>query len=84
MLSVEGQRSRPSTEIRFDLLKVVGSSPARRASPDAVSSFRSARRSIADQMRACDSTRPLRADPRPAIQPEQEYYLFGLCPPFRL
>ena len=33
MLSVEGQRGRPSAEARFDLLKVVGSSPARRARP---------------------------------------------------
>lgn len=32
--SVEGQRSRPSEVTRLDLLKVVGSSPARLASPD--------------------------------------------------
>ena len=34
MLSVEGQRSLPSLEKRLLLLNVVGSSPARRASPD--------------------------------------------------
>ena len=31
---VEGQRSRPSWDLRFDLLNEVGSSPARRARPD--------------------------------------------------
>jgi hypothetical protein len=34
MLSVVGQRGRPSPVTRFDLLKDVGSSPARLASPD--------------------------------------------------
>ena len=33
--SVEGQRARPSGVMRFDLLKVVGSSPAFLARPDA-------------------------------------------------
>src|ERR1700757_3861628 len=32
--SVEGQRSRPSAVTRLDLLKVVGSRPAGRASPE--------------------------------------------------
>ncbi|MEY9561803.1 hypothetical protein ABIA26_004145 [Sinorhizobium fredii] len=32
--SVDGQRSRPSGDWRFDLLKEVGSRPARRARPD--------------------------------------------------
>ena len=36
MLSVDGQRGRPSAATRLDLLKVVGSSPARRASPEAL------------------------------------------------
>ena len=64
MLSVDGQRGRPSAATRFDLLKVVGSSPARRASPDALRRLRSASRSIADQMRAWDNT--LRA---PSVPP---------------
>jgi hypothetical protein len=34
MLSVLGQRGRPSPVTRFDLLKEVGSSPACLASPD--------------------------------------------------
>src|SRR4029079_15161203 len=46
--SVDGQRARPSPVMRFDLLNVVGSSPARRASPEADSPARAARRSIAD------------------------------------
>ena len=36
MLSVDGQRGLPSAAWRLDLLKVVGSSPAARARPDAV------------------------------------------------
>src|SRR6476646_2708324 len=48
--SVEGQRARPSAVMRFDLLNVVGSSPARRASPEADRPARSASRSIADQI----------------------------------
>ncbi len=55
--SVEGQRARPCGVMRFDLLKVVGSSPARRASPDADSPARAARRSMADQTCACVSIR---------------------------
>jgi hypothetical protein len=35
MLSVVGQRGRPSPVDRFDLLKAVGSRPDRLASPDA-------------------------------------------------
>ena len=49
MDSVEGQRARPCGVTRFDLLKVVGSRPARRASPEADSPARAARRSMADQ-----------------------------------
>ena len=48
--SVEGQRSRPPGVIRFDLLKVVGSSPARLASPDGYNPARAASRSIAVQI----------------------------------
>ena len=40
---VEGQRARPSGVIRLDLLKVVGSSPARLASPDGDSPARARR-----------------------------------------
>ena len=46
---VEGQRARPSAVMRFDLLNVVGSRPARRASPEAERLARAARRSMADQ-----------------------------------
>ena len=53
--SVDGQRARPDAVMRFDLLKVVGSSPARRARPEAESPARAARRSIADQTCACVS-----------------------------
>ncbi len=53
--SVEGQRARPCGVMRFDLLNVVGSSPARRASPDADRPARAARRSMADQTCACVS-----------------------------
>src|ERR1700680_544031 len=47
--SVDGQRSRPSAVMRLDLLKVVGSSPARLASPEGDSPPRSASRSSAVQ-----------------------------------
>ena len=47
--SVDGQRARPGGVMRFDLLNVVGSRPARRASPEAESPARAARRSMADQ-----------------------------------
>src|ERR1700733_3045198 len=47
MDSVEGQRARPEAVMRFDLLKVVGSSPARRAKPEADNPARAARRSTA-------------------------------------
>ena len=40
---VEGQRARPSGVMRFDLLKVVGSSPARLARPDGDSLARAAK-----------------------------------------
>ena len=36
MDSVEGQRNRPSGEVRLERLNVVGSSPALRASPEGV------------------------------------------------
>src|ERR1700674_3309630 len=51
--SVEGQRARPCGVMRFDLLNVVGSRPARRASPEADKPARAARRSMADQTCAC-------------------------------
>ena len=53
--SVDGQRARPAAVMRFDLLNVVGSRPARRARPEAESPARAARRSIADQTCACVS-----------------------------
>jgi hypothetical protein len=53
--SVEGQRSLPSDEARLDLLKVVGSKPARLAKPEAESPFFAARESIAFQIRGWDS-----------------------------
>ena len=65
--SVEGQRGRPSGVMRFDLLKVVGSSPAFLASPEAVSLARAARRSSAVQIWAwvsMDERRAGRAVPR--------------------
>jgi hypothetical protein len=48
--SVEGQRSRPSGVMRLDLLKVVGSRPARLASPEGDRPERSASRSSAVQI----------------------------------
>src|ERR1700736_5323126 len=48
--SVEGHRSRPSGVTRLDLLKVVGSRPARLASPEGDSPARSASRSSAVQI----------------------------------
>src|ERR1700716_1407035 len=48
--SVDGQRLRPSGVMRFDLLKVVGSSPAFLAKPDAESPARAASRSTAFQI----------------------------------
>src|SRR6185436_9363674 len=48
--SVEGQRGRPSGVIRFDLLNVVGSSPAALARPEADFPDRAASRSMAFQM----------------------------------
>src|SRR3954468_7826133 len=47
--SVEGQRSRPSEVTRLDLLKVVGSSPARLARAEGGRPARSASRSSAVQ-----------------------------------
>src|SRR5215467_6835474 len=76
--SVEGQRARPSGVMRFDLLNVVGSRPARLASPDAESPARAANRSIAVQICACvnmvglpqvtdNSTTPVNECPRIGI-----------------
>src|ERR1700736_3537493 len=62
MLSVEGQRGRPSAATRFERLKVVASRPAFRASPDALSRFSAGSRSIACQIRSWDSTSDLRPD----------------------
>ena len=53
--SIDGQRGRPSAAVRFDGLKVVGSSPARRARPEGVSPLRRASRSMADQTVSCES-----------------------------
>jgi hypothetical protein len=47
MLSVEGQRGRPSPVTRFDLLNEVGSRPALLASPDAERPQRRASASMA-------------------------------------
>ena len=47
--SVEGHRGRPLLAARFDLLKVVASSPARRASPDGLRPWALASASIAPQ-----------------------------------
>ena len=65
--SVDGQRWRPSGVMRFDLLKVVGSSPAFLASPEAVSLLRAARRSSAFQIWACVSIAWRRAGTRPSV-----------------
>src|SRR5258707_9648451 len=48
--SVEGQRARPSGVMRFDLLNVVGSSPAFLARPEAERPARAASRSRAFQI----------------------------------
>ncbi|CUX31500.1 hypothetical protein AGR13a_Cc30121 [Agrobacterium genomosp. 13 str. CFBP 6927] len=53
--SVEGQRLRPSGPKRFDLLKDVGSRPARFANAEGVSSWRLASVSMALQIVSCDS-----------------------------
>lgn len=53
MDSVDGQRGLPSRVARLDLLKVVESSPARRASPDADKPLDSARRSMARHICEC-------------------------------
>src|SRR3954453_19019179 len=50
--SVDGQRLRPSGVMRFDLLNVVGSSPAFLARPEADKPARAASRSTAFQMSA--------------------------------
>ena len=52
MLSVLGQRGRPSGVKRFEGLKAVGSRPARRASPEGDSSLWRASASIAFQIHA--------------------------------
>jgi len=48
--SVDGQRARPSGVMRFDLLNVVGSNPARLARPEGDNPDRFASPSIADQI----------------------------------
>src|SRR5690606_39449567 len=75
MLSVEGQRGRPSDATRLDLLNVVGSSPALRARPEAVRWLRSARRSIAAQMREWESTGPSVRPLRPSGEGDRNKYL---------
>ena len=54
MLSVEGQRSRPSLLTRLERLKAVASSPATRASPEAVKPCRAASASMASQIALCE------------------------------
>src|ERR1700733_11621168 len=73
MDSVDGQRARPEAVMRLDLLKVVGSSPARRAKPEADSPARAARRSTADQTCAWVSmTTPRRLPPgAPRLNPRR-------------
>src|SRR4051794_31717127 len=60
--SVDGQRCRPSAELRLDLLNDVGSSPALRARPDGLRSWRAASESIASQILSCENMarRPFR------------------------
>src|SRR5271170_8170433 len=70
--SVDGQRARPCGVMRFDLLNVVGSRPARRAKPEADKPARAARRSMADQTCACVSIRT--PDPH---DPEKWLPVFG-------
>src|SRR3546814_13869707 len=53
--SVLGQRCLPSLVMRLLLLKVVGSSPACRASPEGERLYRAARRSMARQTLWCSS-----------------------------
>src|SRR3546814_15117730 len=53
--SVLGQRCLPSLVMRLLLLKVVGSSPAWRASPEGERLYRAARRSIARQTLWCSN-----------------------------
>src|SRR5262249_30624541 len=65
-LSVEGQRGLPSGPARLERLKVVGSRPAARARPEAVSPWRSASASIARQIWACCITPSVDADRGPA------------------
>jgi hypothetical protein len=55
MLSVDGQRSRPSRLTRFDRLNAVASRPASFASPEGVKPWREASESMASQMAPCDS-----------------------------
>ena len=54
-LSVLGQRDLPCLVVRLLLLNVVGSSPARFASPEAERPLRSARRSMPRQIALCVS-----------------------------
>ena len=57
MLSVDGQRARPSPVTRLDLLNEVGSSPALRARPEAEREWLLARASIAAHIRSWESIR---------------------------
>ncbi len=52
MLSVLGQRRRPSGMIRFERLNAVGSRPERRANPDVDRPFLRANSSMAAQIQA--------------------------------
>ena len=74
--SVEGQRSRPSGLVRLERLKLVGSRPALRASPDADSPYFSASRSMAAQIFAWESM--ARSDGKAALGPENNPDLRGV------
>src|SRR5689334_6456717 len=56
-LSVVGQRMWPAEDNRFDLLKVVASSPARLASPEVDRPFRAASASMASHICLCENMR---------------------------
>ncbi|MNL42624.1 hypothetical protein D3C87_1650890 [compost metagenome] len=55
MLSVEGQRSRPSLLTRLETLKAVASSPASLASAETDTPWRRASASMPSQMARCES-----------------------------
>ena len=70
MLSVDGQRGRPSAAVRFERLKVVAIEPGAAGEPGRRQLVAVGELSIAAQIRAWDSTRPLRAPRIPAYRQE--------------